>query len=40
MQAIEGTPPSASAAKIMTVAGAEVDAAAEVKNTNEAETTM
>jgi hypothetical protein len=40
MQAIEGTPPSASAAKIVTDAGAEVDAAAEVKNTNEAETTM
>jgi hypothetical protein len=40
MQAIEGTPPSASAAKIVTVAGAEADAAAEVKNTDEAETTM
>jgi hypothetical protein len=40
MQAIEGTPPSASAAKIVTAAGAEADAAAEVKNTNEAETKM
>jgi hypothetical protein len=40
MQAIEGTPPSASAAKIVTATGAEADAAAEVKNTDEAETTM
>jgi hypothetical protein len=40
MQAIEGTSPSASAAKIVTAAGAEADAVVEVKNTDEAETTM
>jgi hypothetical protein len=39
MQAIEGTPPSASAAKIVTTAGAEADATTKVKNTDEAETT-
>jgi hypothetical protein len=32
MQAIERTPPSASAAKIVTIAGAEADAAAEAEN--------
>jgi hypothetical protein len=40
MQAVEQTPPSASVAKIVTAASAEADAAAEVKNTDEAETTM
>jgi hypothetical protein len=40
MQAVEQTPPSASAAKIVTVVGAEADATTEVKNTDEAETTM
>jgi hypothetical protein len=40
MQAIEQTPPSASVAKIVTVASAEADAAVEVKNTNEVETIM
>jgi hypothetical protein len=40
MQAVEQTPPSASATKIVTAASVEVDAAAEVKNTDEAKTTM
>jgi hypothetical protein len=46
MQAVKQTPPSTSATKIVTTAGAKVDAAveaaaaAEVKNTDEAETTM
>jgi hypothetical protein len=40
MQAVEQTPPSASADKIVTATSAEVDAAAEVKNTNEAKTTV
>jgi hypothetical protein len=40
MQAVERTPPSASAAKIVTAASAEADAAVEVKNSDEAETTM
>jgi hypothetical protein len=45
MQAVEQTPPSTSATKIVTAAGVEDDvvaeaAAAEVKNTDEAETTM
>jgi hypothetical protein len=40
MQAVEQTPPSASAAKIVTVAGAEADATTKVKNTDEAETIM
>jgi hypothetical protein len=40
MQAVERTPPSASAAKIVTAADAEADAASEAKDTDEAETTM
>jgi hypothetical protein len=40
MQAIEQTPPLASTTKIVIDAGAEADAAAEVKNADEAETTM
>jgi hypothetical protein len=40
MQAAEQTPPSASTAEIVTAAGVEADAAAEVKNTDETVTTM
>jgi hypothetical protein len=40
MQVIEQTTPSTSATKIMTIGGAEADAAVEVKNTYEAKTTM
>jgi hypothetical protein len=40
MQAIERTPPSASVAKIVTAVGAEADAAAEARDTDEAKTTM
>jgi hypothetical protein len=40
MQAIERTPPSASAAKTVTAAGAEAKAAVEAKGTDEAEATM
>jgi hypothetical protein len=40
MQVVEQTAPLASVAKKVTAAGAEADATAEVKNTNEAETTM
>jgi hypothetical protein len=40
MQAIERTPPSASAAKTVTATGAEAKAAIEAKDTSEAEATM